>query len=249
MLKNIRQTTGTNPRRLQRGPNGAVAWSKEEFTLNSAARPLRIRVYSTEPSVPRCLVNIFFRASVCLFFPFPSTSRRSQEYAKRSSTPSASFFLYFFLFSFFFFASTHRPLLSSPLLDRFLIRTRRNYAGFVSGNVEGRERGGAENKIKTGVTRSPQKKNRERSFFFAHFRGLVTRLTASSSGDDFNASLVSHSSIRFSFLLFFSTIYRPLKNRLLPAGGLFFDAFFANTLQIRDCHLQLLLSVLRILHT
>lgn len=71
---------------LKRDPRVPLRGQKEKFTLNSAARTLRIRVHSNEPSHPCCPVNIFFRASVCLFF--STTSGRSEEYAKRSSTLS-----------------------------------------------------------------------------------------------------------------------------------------------------------------
>lgn len=71
---------------LKRDPRVPLRGQKEKFTLNSAARTLRIRAHSNEPSHPCCPVNIFFRASVCLFF--STTSGRSEEYAKRSSTLS-----------------------------------------------------------------------------------------------------------------------------------------------------------------
>ena len=148
---------------LKRDPRVPLRGQKEKFTLNSAARTLRIRVHSNEPSHPCCPVNIFFRASVCLFF--STTSGRSEEYAKRSSTLST---LPSTRHSFFFCSSspsTHWPLCLLFLVLFFLLpirqNPRRNYAGFSSGDT-GR---GAGNKTKPGVTRCSRKKGVEILFF------------------------------------------------------------------------------------
>lgn len=65
---------------LKRDPRVPLRGQKEKFTLNSAARTLRIRVHSNEPSHPCRPVNIFFRASVCVcFFQPPRGGARSMQ--------------------------------------------------------------------------------------------------------------------------------------------------------------------------
>lgn len=64
---------------LKRDPRVPLRGQKEKFTLNSAARTLRIRVHSNEPSHPCCPVNIFFALpSVCFFQP-PRGGARSMQ--------------------------------------------------------------------------------------------------------------------------------------------------------------------------
>lgn len=149
---------------LKRDPRVPLRGQKEKFTLNSAARTLRIRVHSNEPSHPCRPVNIFFRASVCVcFFQPPRGGARSmQSDLQPFPRYPPRVILFFFCSS---SPSTHWPLCLLFLVLFFLLpiqqNPRRNYAGFSSGDT-GR---GAGNKTKPGVTRCSRKKGVEILFF------------------------------------------------------------------------------------
>lgn len=173
---------------LKRDPRVPLRGQKEKFTLNSAARTLRIRAHSNEPSHPCCPVNIFFRASVCLFF--STTSGRSEEYAKRSSTlstlPSTHHSFFFCSSS----SSTHWPLCLLFFVLFFLLpiqqNPRRNYAGFSSGDT-GR---GAGNKTKPGVTRCLRKKKGIEILFFRTFPRPRRESNGVSSSEPFRSTFL-----------------------------------------------------------
>lgn len=192
---------------------------KEKFTLNSAARTLRIRAHSNEHSHPCYPVNIFFRASVCLFF--STTSGRSEEYAKRSSTLSTLPSTHHSFFFLFFFtqhpltslSSLPRPFLpasnpaeSSSKLCRILIRRHR-------------ERRGKQNQTRGNPLLA--KKKGLRSFFFAHFLVRVASLTVSRLPSHFDPRFwflhsLSYSSVRRSSAFLWDIFYARFDEALEP---------------------------------
>lgn len=204
---------------LKRDPRVPLRGQKEKFTLNSAARTLRIRAHSNEPSHPCCPVNIFFsRFRLFVFFNHLGAERGVCKaiFNPFHATLHASFF--FFCSS---SSSTHWPLCLLFFVLFFLLpiqqNPRRNYAGFSSGDT-GR---GAGNKTKPGVTRCLRKKKGLRSFFFAHFLVRVASLTVSRLPSHFDPRFwflhsLSYSSVRRSSAFLWDIFYARFDEALEP---------------------------------
>ena len=210
----------------------------ERFTSNGAARPLRIRVHSNEPSRPCCLVNIFpfFFAlpSVCFFFFFFFCYHLGAErgVCKAIFNPFHASLFHFFSLSFFLFFLTEHP--STALSSSFSSSSKsgRILVEIMQDSHPETRRGVGKNKIKPGVTRCSLKKKRikkrereERFLFFSRVSSSTSRVAngVSRLTSDFNAPSFSFFCQRFVF--FSLRVFCRLKNRLL-LRGIFFSLFF-----------------------